>query len=303
MIHKANKKQESSKMDDGWTGLILLALLSPYFEAEQFLDEFEEEIQNNNRFFPKGGDKINKLFQDFSKEAFFYFDNGTFLYRARKADSVLMNRIKSNVRDSLGFYDLPNDNGLLHILKNLSDEEKTRFNNKKYWGFNAGDSNVPPPDKATAGRINPDGISYLYASEDVKTAIAEMRPLNRQFISVAKIKITKRLKLFDFSKEIPDEEEEKIKQKILFKTRAKRFSYQNYGELQKYYVTQYISEILKKDYDGIRFNSSLKEGCKNIVLFEPYVNYKIINSSMHMVRNVNVDEYQILPLQEKATPS
>jgi hypothetical protein len=72
-------------------------------------------------------------------------------------------------------------------------------------------------------------------------------------------------------------------------------------EFSKYYPTQYISEMLKKDYDGIRFNSSLMKDGKNVVLFDTVKedkNYAIMNSSLHIVENIYIEEKEILPIQE-----
>ena len=38
------------------------------------------------------------------------------------------------------------------------------------------DMGAPSPDKATQGRLNPDGISCFYAAMELETAIAEVRP-------------------------------------------------------------------------------------------------------------------------------
>lgn len=63
--------------------------------------------------------------------------------------------------------------------------------------YNAEESDSPPNEKIKSMRANPEGISYLYAAEDVKTAIMEMRPINGQLFSVATIEITDCIRLFD----------------------------------------------------------------------------------------------------------
>jgi len=50
---------------------------------------------------------------------------------------------------------------------------------------------APPLGKASSGRINPEGISYLYLADSPGTAIAEVRPWKRARISVATFKTTR----------------------------------------------------------------------------------------------------------------
>ena len=77
---------------------------------------------------------------------------------------------------------------------------------KKFWGYDAEQSDAPPKDKTLGGRANPKNISYLYIAEDLKTAMMEVRPNLTQEVSVATIKILKTLRLFDFCYVDPEEE-------------------------------------------------------------------------------------------------
>lgn len=73
--------------------------------------------------------------------------------------------------------------------------------------FKAKAMGAPPPLLATPGRINPDGISYLYAAAAIKTAIAEVRPWMGANISVGTFKTKRQLRavnLSDQSDSIPD---------------------------------------------------------------------------------------------------
>ncbi|OME50903.1 hypothetical protein BSK59_21435 [Paenibacillus odorifer] len=44
---------------------------------------------------------------------------------------------------------------------------------------------APPKHKATAGRANPHGISYLYCARDEETCIAEVRPWKEAIVTIA----------------------------------------------------------------------------------------------------------------------
>jgi hypothetical protein len=57
----------------------------------------------------------------------------------------------------------------------------------------------PIPEKVSDGRANPKGIACLYIATDYDTAILEVRPLIGSFVTVAKMAITKPLKIVDFT--------------------------------------------------------------------------------------------------------
>lgn len=48
-------------------------------------------------------------------------------------------------------------------------------NNHENWPLNASELGAPPPEIASAGRMNPAGISYLYLAFEQDTALAEIR--------------------------------------------------------------------------------------------------------------------------------
>lgn len=48
---------------------------------------------------------------------------------------------------------------------------------------------APPKGTASAGRCNPEGISYLYLALDEKTAISEVRPKDNDLLTIAKLKV------------------------------------------------------------------------------------------------------------------
>ena len=59
--------------------------------------------------------------------------------------------------------------------------------------LNRKDIGAPPPHKTSDGRINPRGISYLYLSDDIETALIEVRPWLKQEVTVGYFEITKNL--------------------------------------------------------------------------------------------------------------
>ena len=149
-----------------------------------------------------------------------------------------------------------------------NDYEKS-YNIQKsfFWGFNAKDSDAPPK-KDVQGRVNPIGISCLYTSNTIKTAIYEVQPTIGQIISVAKIVTLRDLNIFNFNfynafkhSKFLDKSIVEIKKKagisveyikIVFDTLSELFSKPSLGNTENYYVTQYLSEFIKdKGFDGL----------------------------------------------------
>ena len=141
---------------------------------------------------------------------------------------------------------------------------------------------APPPHKSKEGRINPRGISYLYLSNDVETAILEVRAWLRQDITVGYFEITKDIKCIDTSRDkkgyyihLGKKEPKlppKTKEEYVWSRINEAFSkpVRPGDEYTSYIPTQYLSECFKTTgYDGIIYKSSLTEKGYNIVLFNP----------------------------------
>ncbi len=145
--------------------------------------------------------------------------------------------------------------------------------------------NAPPSKKATAGRMNPEGISYLYTALESKTAIAEVLSFLPCKVLVAKFIAIKSLNIIDFSNlpDVPsvfDESKKEIRENILF---LKNFSDEISKPIKKfssilieYIPTQILSEYIalvfrtignNQRIDGIIYKSSASPGGKNLVLF------------------------------------
>jgi hypothetical protein len=293
--------------------------------------DLEEELKTKNRYFPDS--EFLSLFENCSKEARRNFRKGNTLYRARKIEidklpSETRNVIAKATEDFNDYGSHNSSNMVADIWEHLANIEsgeweqivsnETSEKSILFWGYGANDSGAPPSSEAQ-GRVNPMGVSYLYAAKDERTAIAEIQPTIGQLISIAKIKTLKPLNIFCFdfyeafsNSEVMnltiDELEEQLgfsywRLKVLFDTMSELFSKPTSGNHENYYATQYISEYIKKmGFDGIKFKSSLKKGGINIVLFDISkdandnpVNYEILSSSLHIVKNVRVSSAQVLP--------
>lgn len=130
---------------------------------------------------------------------------------------------------------------------------------------------APPPPKASAGRLNRQGVSYLYLSSDIKTAVSEVRPHPGHLVSVGKFILSREIRIADLEsinlrKFCTDD---KIKEFIFLNSIGKKFSMPiTPDEREQYLITQLFADTFRLlEFDGIRFKSSVSDGY-NIVLFD-----------------------------------
>ncbi|WP_066297684.1 RES domain-containing protein [Bacillus sp. FJAT-29937] len=153
---------------------------------------------------------------------------------------------------------------------------------------------APPMDKATPGRANPRGISYLYASKDIDTCVAELRPYKSAKITMATMITSKPLKLvrlnvggtlvspFQFKGNLIQSMESFLLLEKLIKDLSKPVNPSN-SELD-YLPTQYLAELIKNQgYDGFLFQSALG----------PKENYVIFNE-----KNVTIESIDFLDVKD-----
>ena len=165
----------------------------------------------------------------------------------------------------------------------------SKWKRKKFKGYDSKQSGPPPKEKTPAGRANPECIRYLYLCEDEQTPVYEVHPTIGQEVSVAKFKTKKPLKIYDLTLNLPDKHKNPdYDTPSLYDAVGHNFSVPNTGEPIQYLPTQYISEEIKNlGFDGLRFNSSLRQGGINVVLFDPEV------CSMQSSDIVKVDSIEI----------
>ena len=310
-------------MDENNKWMMLLLFL--FHQTERQWREFETEIKYNNRYFPKSQilDELKRI----QKYAVHEIHADEVYYRARvfstpwecfkeELEQIRQIILKHfpDIENGKSSFNLDNMSdmqaclAMLLCMKNdsqsIMEEIELIFEKeKKFWGYDAEQSDAPPKDKTLGGRANPKNISYLYIAEDLKTTMMEVRPNLTQEVSVATIKILKTLRLFDFCYVDPEEEAGKSLDLSIIST---AFSTPNFGNENDYYATQYLCEFIKElGFDGIRFYSSLNPPGKNIVLFNTKRNpttkskdYEIVESKVYSITKLDLN-YQIIAPIEK----
>lgn len=143
---------------------------------------------------------------------------------------------------------------------------------------------APSPTRATSGRANPIGISYLYVCTEVNTCLYETRAsyLDRVSVGTFKIKPHESVSLMNLTRikadkmEIPidgDDLEGNLKIRILINLISRDLSepMRRHDSIVEYIPTQFICEYIRDNYnvDGIIYTSSLNDNGTNIVFFNP----------------------------------
>jgi hypothetical protein len=131
----------------------------------------------------------------------------------------------------------------------------------------------PPSDVVRGGRANPPGITYLYASDEIETAIAEAKPYLNAKIDLLSIKLKKDIKVIDIQKYKRGE--------TLLSLTIKEIDNLWFGiqlsfavplppdDKFGYIPTQYLAELFKNNgYDGIIYGSVQRENFRNLVIFD-----------------------------------
>ncbi|UCI19278.1 RES family NAD+ phosphorylase [Mesorhizobium sp. B2-1-8] len=168
----------------------------------------------------------------------------------------------------------------------------------------------PRPNRATEGRANASGVSVLYLGSTLQTVISEVRPWVGADISVAQLKLKRRLKVVDLSRghgrsafgSIPlGHFLEGTPLTLEQKEAAVWIDIDNgfsqpvtlSDDTADYVPTQILAEVFKNaGYDGIVYKSQFGEKGYNIALFNPD-DANVINCAPYRVEGFEVSFDQI----------
>lgn len=165
--------------------------------------------------------------------------------------------------------------------------------------FKENEISAPPTSISKEGRANRKGISFLYLSSTMETAISEIRPHPGHYVSTGEFKcidkiIVADLRFVPLYQYFQNEKEFEIF-KFLRDLELELSKPITPEESSDYLVTQFISDILRQiGFDGILFNSSLSTGI-NLVAFEPKSFTYLPNSQkLFLVNKVNVEYKRVV---------
>jgi RES domain-containing protein len=157
-------------------------------------------------------------------------------------------------------------------------------NEDENWELNEKQMGAPPPEKASAGRMNPAGISYLYLAYEQETALAEVlsRPpcsaaiahfVTQQELNILDLtQLPRRPSIFDSARR---NELEGIIFLEVFASEISKSVQKNRREHIEYIPSQVVSEYFamlfednrRNKLDGIAYRSSVRPKGRNLVLF------------------------------------
>lgn len=140
-----------------------------------------------------------------------------------------------------------------------------------YFPFVKEEIGPPPVKNSNKGRMNREGFSFLYLAEDAETAIAEVRAVPGDIVSIGRFKQKISLTIADFSEIVIEKFWMNDTELDLFEklhSIAKFISNPvGTGDGYVYVLTQLIAEeLLRQGINGICFTSSLT-GKKNYTIF------------------------------------
>ena len=183
------------------------------------------------------------------------------------------------------------------------DHENKRKN------YQSRDMKIPPKNLVSAGRLNSTGIGVLYLSSNKSLTIDEIRPAVGDVVVTGKFTLKKDLEIVDLTKldnisvfgSSMDPEfliDYQINRDILNSIceDMRKPSGSQYNSLD-YLPTQYISDVIKSQYSGIKYGSAMtsKENQDyNLVVFDDKdVEVDISHLSFNKISSVNYNPIKI----------
>ncbi len=162
---------------------------------------------------------------------------------------------------------------------------RTRGRKKdEHWPLDANELGAPRSEKASAGRMNPAGISYLYLAFEQETALSEICSSEFEQSAIGIFKVARNLRVLNlillpalpsiFNANSRDEREELLFLEA-FVEEIKKPIEKNGSEHIEYVPTQVVSEYFAlvfelkngEQLDGILYPSAVHPGGRNLVLF------------------------------------
>ena len=162
---------------------------------------------------------------------------------------------------------------------------------------------APERGDCPAGRANPEGIPYLYLTEEPKTTFYETRVNIHDVVSVGEFKIAGKdsllvenltdIDLNEIDNLLDEDVVTLAKRKLLIQALSRDMSnpMHRFDSKIEYVPTQFICEYVQKTQkvSGIRFSSSVYSKGTNLVIFDPSMMY-CINVVDYNIKSLDIKE-------------
>jgi len=228
----------------------------------------------------------------------------------------IVEKIKNFVQDS-NQYDIITQQNSLFRARICTTEDEAKLGLKDgYDGFDEKGSGAPPASLCGENRANGKGIKRLYVAESANTAVAEIKPLLGNAVSVAEMKTLSTFEVLDLAKpsENPD-----IPTEIDYLRHLINMQFADIcsGDSYGYSFTQWFSDLVenlgrnmergKNQKRGIKYSSAMDLEGKNLVIFglwedsgtdnpfdeehdsESFFGIRAINSKVYLIKDVKYE--------------
>ncbi len=235
----------------------------------------------------------NELMQRFKQ-----YKNIVNKYNRFYCDSVILDKLEKNKRilaRQLASGDLIYRGRIFNLDDKVSTwvqyQEWLNSDDRIFLGYDKKESGAPPIGLAKEGRLNGNGISFLYACDKIDTVIYELRPTVKEVVSVATLKVLRNCELADLT--LFDNRDVGDRVFIdLIKLISKEFSTPHFAG-HNYAFTQYLAgQFMNMDFDGVIFRSSLDKYGRNYVFFDPDC-CEAIDSRLYKVTDIAINAIPI----------
>lgn len=170
-------------------------------------------------------------------------------------------------------------------------------------GFRIHEMMNPPNDKAKSGRANPEGISYLYLADQIKTTLYETRTSLYDYVTIGEFRLKEDIEVINLRGDTYDPfllaENYDLADFLIYQSFIKNLEMhlskpkrRSDNELD-YLPTQYLSEFIKSiGFDGVEFQSSLFSEGYNLAIFKPE-KFECIDVTICEVVNIDLEHRTI----------
>ncbi|UZT96313.1 RES family NAD+ phosphorylase [Chryseobacterium fluminis] len=240
--------------DDTGRGLFSYSLKE---NGSKYWHKYKPELQKKNHYLLIN--EASLIFKQAFEDNKYTLLSGTLLYRAR-----------------IGY-------------KEEKIEEEFSVKIKK--AFEKDSISSPPIFKSTSGRLNRQGVSYLYLASSEGVALGEVRPQPGHYVSIGCFENLDDLKMADLRFiNLYDhfDDKESLKKYLFLKDISDELCSPILPEMnEQYLITQFISDIIRDlEYDGILFKSSVYEGYNALIFDSSKFKYTSKNSSLVKIKSL-----------------
>lgn len=156
---------------------------------------------------------------------------------------------------------------------------------------------APPPQIAREGRLNREGVAFLYLASDIETACAEIRPHPSHQLSVGQYRSLRPLRLANLEADIAafatSDTQLDLYAFVYAADQAMSLPVRP-EQSGRYSITQLIADVLRqRGFDGVAFKSSLNDGGRNVCVFQPK-DFDYVTGSA-VVQKVKSLRYELVP--------